>query len=221
MWVSQIWYTKEEGQYHEDEDVIKKENNCLDPNYVDKAISVEQSELHNWNKPKIEEIMGGFGVIPGWGHVKSHEVASGWRHFKSYELDMFIYEMPDKTKYEVWNEDRCLDEGIFTERDLKNCSLDKWIRYTFLENYEPFNECDELFKKYSDFDVEDEIFDLLRKYREDPNSWSGKNALFNAGCLAKRKLCEHAVFYNKDEWEVTDCPEDIEDLHFCLVTLHV
>lgn len=213
MWVSQIWYTKDYDQYCEDEDEVMKENNCLNPDYVDSRISVEPSELHNWNKPKIIEIEG--------GTIHGVEVTPGWRHFKSYELDMLIREMPNKTKYEVWNDTECIEMGTFDKKDFKVCTLNDWIRYTFLENYEPFNEYDELFKKYHDFDVEDEIFDLLRKYKKDPSSWSGKDALFNAGCLAKRKLCEHAVFYNKDEWEVTDCPKDIEDLHFCLVTLHV
>lgn len=213
MWVSQIWYTKEEGQYHEDEDVIMKENNCLDPDYVDKAISVGPSELHNWNKPKIIEIKG--------GTVRGVEVAPGWRHFKSYELDMLVYEFSDTVDYEIYKDEEVLEEGFLGRKDLEFKPLDWWIRSLFFDNYEPFNECDELLKEYSDFDVEDEISDLLGKYRDDPNSWSGKNALFNAGCLAKRKLCEYAVFYNKDEWEVTSCPEDIEDLHFCLVTLHV
>lgn len=213
MWVHQIWYTKEEEDACEDEETIMKENNCLAPEYVDRRIEYEPSDLHNWNKPKIEEIEG--------GTVHGVEVAPCWRHFKSYELDMLVHEMPDKTKYEIWNDTECLEEGTFDKRDFEICSLKGWIRYKFLDNYEPFNECDDLFKQYSDFDVEDEIFDLLRKYREDPDSWSGKDALFNAGCLAKRKLCEHAVFYSIDKYEVTDCPKDIEDLHFCLVTLHV
>lgn len=213
MYVSQIWYTKDYDQYCEDEDEIMKENNCLDPDGVSGRVSVESSELHNWNKPKIEEIEG--GTI---GHLV---VANGWKHFKSYELDMLVNEFSNKVDYVIYKDEEVLEEGSLGQKDFEFKPLDWWIRSLFLDNYEPFNECDELFKKHHDFDVEDEIFDLLNKYRDDPNSWSGKDALFNAGCLAKRKLCEHAVFYNKDEWEATGCPEDIEDLHFCLVTLHV
>ena len=188
------------------------ENNCLDPDYVDNIQKIESSKLHNWNKPKIEEIKG--------GTVRGVEVAPGWRHFKSYELDMLVYEMPDKTKYEVWNDTECLDEGIFTERDIKYCNLDKWIRYTFLENYEPFNGCDELLKAKYDFCIDDEIYDLIKSYKEDSSTWSGKDALFNAGCLAKKKLCESAVFYDMDNWEATDCPEEIEDKTFYFVNIH-
>lgn len=213
MFIIQVWYTKNCNRYREDEDVIIKENNYLDPDYVDHMISIEPSELHNWNKPKIVEVKD--------GTVHGVEVAPGWRHFKSYELDMLVHEMPDKIEYEVWNDAECLIEDTVNKKDYGIFNFDIWVRHVFLDNYESFNEYDEMFKEYSDYNVEDEIFDLLRKYRDDPSSWSGKNALFNAGCLAKRKLCESAIFYNKDEWEVTDCPEDIEDLHFCLVTLRV
>lgn len=47
MFIIQVWYTKNCNRYREDEDVIIKENNYLDPDYVDHMISIEPSELHN------------------------------------------------------------------------------------------------------------------------------------------------------------------------------
>lgn len=213
MFISQIWYTKEEGQYLEDEETIMRENNCLDPDYVENSVSIESSELHNWNKPKIEEVKDEY--------FNGTKVADGWKHFKSYELDMLINEQPNNASFVVYKDGEVVDEGSFNKKDLDYFSLEKWIRWTFIENYEPFNECDELLKKYHDYCVEDEIFELINRYKEDSSTWSGKDALFNAGCLAKRKLCANALFYNKDDWEVTDCPEDIENLHFCYITMHL
>lgn len=211
MWLSQIWFSKE--PLNITEATVMEENNCLNPEYVGDIKTFEPSELHNWNKPKILEIKG--------GTVRGVEVAPGWKHFKSYELDMLVHELPGRIKYEVWNEDECLEEGTLGEKDLEFKNIDWWVRSIFLDNYEPFNECDELLKKKYDFCVDDEIYDLINKYKEDSSTWSGKEALFDAGCLAKRKLCDSAVFYDVDEWEVADCPEDIEELHFNYITLHL